>query len=158
MLKQPFLVGTAIIVLVLVLAAASPAAGAGTTQVGGVQTPVTSGPCYNPTEIASFTMNGSLEGCWYTDNLTCQAHTAGTVQCTGNEHFVGSIGRSSGTLYFSFQFSGKYGGPPTFPELHGRCHHPVIRGDGDFSGATGVLDFQDDVTTGCATYTGHITL
>jgi hypothetical protein len=155
MLKQTLI---ATVVAVLALTAASVAAGAGTTQVSGVQSPVIAGACFDPSELASYSMTGDLVGCWYTDNLTCRAHDAGTVQCTGNEHFVGSIGSRSGTLYFSFEFSGKYGDPPTYPELHGRCHHPVIGGDGDFTGATGVLEFKDDVTTGCATYTGHITL
>jgi hypothetical protein len=31
-------------------------------------------------------------------------------------------------------------------------------GDGDFSEATGVIHFKDDVTTGDADYTGHILL
>ena len=65
--------------------------------------------------------------------------------------------RPAGTIDFSYTFTAKY--DPTFTmELHGRCHHPVVGGTGDFAGVTGVLDFQDDPVTGCAYYRGHLDL
>jgi hypothetical protein len=45
-------------------------------------------------------------------------------------------------------------------ELHGRCQHPIVAGSGagGFEGATGRVDFKDEVTTGRYLYRGHITL
>jgi hypothetical protein len=137
-------------------AATARAAGMGTTHVSGIQTPVTSGPCWNADAVASFVMTGDLTGCWYTDQLACLAQPSGAVQCSGYEHFTGSIAERHGTLDFAFTFTGKYDFS-TGAEIHGRCHHPIIDAEGDFAGATGSLDFKDDVTTGCASYTGHIT-
>jgi hypothetical protein len=156
MLRRSIVPGLA--ALALALAGTAAAAGQGTMQVNGIQTSVGSGPCWDPGALASFTMDGDLSGCWYADDLTCQVHPSGTVQCTGHEHFVGSVGGKSGTLYFGIDFSGKYDGAPTYAEIHGRCHHPILGGDGELAGATGMLNFKDDVTTGLSPYTGHISL
>lgn len=143
---------------------------AATLQVSGVQTPVTSGPCFNPSlpPGSSTTMQGSLIGCWYIDTFDAkyQPHS-GTLQATGTEHFVGCLdadgdqacdaGDPQGTLSFSYIFTGKLD-PLTFAEIRGRCHHPIIAGTGDFAGATGVLDFKDDVTNVISPYRGHVTL
>ena len=45
-------------------------------------------------------------------------------------------------------------------EVKGRCQHPIITGSGTggFAGATGRLDFKDQVSTGRFFYRGHITL
>ena len=93
-----------------------------------------------------------------TDVLNCQAQGSGTVECSGREHFVGSLGGKSGTLYIAFEFSGKYELPIFYPEIRGRCNHRIVGGDGDFSEATGVIHFKDDVTTGDAYYTGRVLL
>jgi Protein of unknown function (DUF3224) len=147
---------TALAVLALASAGAATAAGQGTMQVSGIQTPVTAGPCWDVSALASYAMSGDLTGCWYVDQLACRAQPSGTVECSGYEHFVGSIGDRSGTLYFANDFTGKFD-LSTYAEIHGRCHHPILSGDGEFTGATGSLNFKDDVTTGCASYTGHIT-
>ena len=34
---------------------------------------------------------------------------------------------------------------PVTTELHGRCHHPIVGGDGVFAGARGELSFTDVV-------------
>jgi Protein of unknown function (DUF3224) len=146
---------TAFAVLALASAGGATAADQGTVQVSGIQSPVTAGPCWDASAVASFTMTGDLTGCWYLDAFTCRAQPSGTVECSGYEHFVGSIGDRSGTLYFANDFTGKFDFS-TFTEIHGRCHHPILSGDGGFTGATGSLDFKDDVTTGCASYRGHI--
>jgi hypothetical protein len=159
---------TLIISCIALLTAAS--AGAATSQVNGVQSAaVTSGPCFDPSAITSYTMAGGLVGCWYTDTLNVRGdgQPNGTVQATGTEHFVGCLdldgdgacGASdpSGTLTFSFQFSGKYD-PVTGAEIHGRCQHPVTSATGDFTGATGVITFKDDVANGTSLYEGHVAL
>ena len=43
-------------------------------------------------------------------------------------------------------------------EIHGRCHHPIVDGTGDFAGATGVLQFKDDVVNLKYDWRGHISL
>jgi hypothetical protein len=142
---------------------------AGTTQVSGNQTPVApNDPCIagDPNSLGTYTMDGSLIGCWYTDDFTFREQPSGNAEATGHEHFVGCLdlggdgsctGDPSGTLSFSFQFSGRYD-TVTFAEIRGRCHHPVVSGTGGFEGAGGELNFKDDVATGIASYTGNVRL
>jgi hypothetical protein len=155
----------------IALLAAAPASAA-TFQVSGVQSaPVSSGPCFDPNALTSLVMTGGLVGCWYTDTVV--THSAqpngtpsGTIQATGTEHFVGCLdldadgsctGDPSGSLAFTFQFSGKFD-PSTGAEIFGRCQHPIVSGTGDLADASGVITFQDDVTNGTSLYTGHVTL
>ena len=48
----------------------------------------------------------------------------------------------------------------TGSEVKGRCQHPIIKGSGSggFAGATGRVDFKDEVDTGEYFYRGHIAL
>lgn len=168
-------VGARLLALVAVSAAfafvvAAPAS-AGTMQVAGVQSaPVTSGPCFDSMAVnPSYTMVGGLVGCWYTDtfNQRGAGQPSGTIQATGTEHFVGCLdlngdgtcdpGEPSGTLMFTFQFTGKFA-PVTIAEIHGRCQHPIVSGTDGFAGASGVITFKDDVVTGTSNYKGHVTL
>ena len=156
----------AVALLVGLALVAGPAA-AGTAQVSGNQTPAApDDPCIagDPSSLATFTMDGSLIGCWYTDDLTFREQPSGTAQATGREHFVGCLdlgddgscsGDPSGTLSFSFQFSGRFDNV-TLAEIRGRCQHPVVSGAGGLDGAGGVINFKDDVSTGIASYTGNI--
>jgi hypothetical protein len=157
-----FLLATAAALVALVASAS----GAGTTQISGIQSvfspdpPVTSCPesTANP---PVYEMAGSLVGCWYTDTITqFRDHPSGTIQIAGTEHFVGCLNGDAakcGTLHTTFTFTTKFD-TTTGAEIHGRCHHPIVSGDGFFEGATGVLDFKDDVTNGTAPYRGHISL
>jgi hypothetical protein len=45
-------------------------------------------------------------------------------------------------------------------EVRGRCEHPIVAGSGTggFEGATGRIDFKDDVVAGEFLYRGHISL
>ena len=135
--------------------------GGGNVQVSGVQTPV------DPV-AGTYVMSGDLNGWWYTTSISAvRIHPAGTVQLTGTELFSGCIdsnadgacetGEPAGTLDLAFSFSGKYD-DLTEAEIHGRCHHEITGGTGDFSTATGMIDFKDDPATGCASYRGHIDL
>lgn len=163
------LVGLGAVIAGLALLGAATASAAN-LQVRGVQSPpLSSGPCFDPDAVASYTMAGGLIGCWYTDTLTTRGtgQPSGTIRATGTEHFVGCLdldrdracgaGDPSGTLGFSFKFSGKFG-PVTGAELHGRCQHPIISGSGDFEGASGVITFKDDVTNGTSVYRGQVKL
>ena len=138
-------------------AAGTAGAGGGNIQVSGLQTPVSEG---------TYLMSGDLVGWWYQTSISnVRFHPAGTVQLEGTELYVGCVdsdhdgtcetGEPAGTLDFAFSFSGKYD-TVTFAEIHGRCHHVITGGTGDFANATGQLDFKDDPVTGCADYRGHI--
>jgi hypothetical protein len=141
-------------------------ASAASVQVSGLQTPAGPGLCVDPGALASYTMQGSLLGCWYVDTFTPKSQpTSGTFQATGTERFAGCLdldgdqacsgGDPQGTLSFSFQFTGK-ADPVTGAAIHGRCQHPIIAGTGDFAGASGVITFKDDVTNGTSLYRGPI--
>jgi hypothetical protein len=160
--------------LVAVIAAfvlvAATAASAGTTQVSGVQSaPVSSGPCFDTKALASYAMEGSLVGCWQLDTFDVrgEGQPSGTVQATGQEHFVGCLdlngdhvcggGDPQGTLTFTYTFTGKFD-TVTAAEIHGRCHHVVVAGTGAFAGASGVISFHDDVATGTFPCRGHVAL
>jgi hypothetical protein len=110
----------------------------------------------------------ALIGLWYTQTFVVGVVTpSGVVTATGTEEFVGcldangdrSCGGSepSGTLELTYMYSGKFD-PVTFATQHGRCHHPITGGTGDFEGATGVLRFKEDPDAGCSYYAGHLTL
>jgi hypothetical protein len=164
-------------VVVLAAASALAATGAfaapGNTQVDGIQTTVTVGDFDDPTDDV-FWMDGNgggkpgLIGYWYTRSMTFGVFTpSGVITATGTEEFVGcldsngdgscGVSEPDGTLWMSFQASVKYD-PVTFVQLHGRCHHPITRGTGDFEGATGMVRFKDDPAAGCSYYSGHIAL
>jgi hypothetical protein len=132
-------------------------AGGGNIQLSGLQTPISAD---------SYVMSGDLVGLWYTTSFILDGfQPSGTLQGHGTELYVGCIdsdhdgfcepGEPDGTLDFAFNFSGKYD-TVTFAEIHGRCHHEITGGTGDFEHASGVLEFKDDPVTGCADYKGHI--
>ena len=79
---------------------------------------------------------------------------------TGEEVFVGTLNDGpEGTFATTYKFESKW--TPDFgSELRGRCQHPIAAGSGTggFDGATGRVDFKDEVTTGRYFYRGHITL
>jgi hypothetical protein len=149
-----------------------------TVRVSGIQAPPdqTAGapgdPCaaVDPeTGTAPFVSNvmaGSLVGCWYTDtfNVTLQKPN-GVVHAIGTEHFVGCLDAGgvghctaadpTGTLALTARFEFKF--DQANNEIWGRCQHPIVSGTGDFRGATGRINFKDNVTNGTSSYRGHIT-
>lgn len=115
---------------------------------------------------AVLTMSGSLVGCWYVVDFVDKFQDNGALQETGHELFVGCLDRGddgscsgdpSGTLSFSYVFTGKFD-PVTFEEIKGRCHHHVDDGTDGFAQASGVINFKDDVEAGIATYNGNLKL
>ena len=154
------------------LAATSALAAPGNTQVDGTQSVVTLGNEEDPTDDV-FWMEGNgsgpgLIGYWYTRSMTFGVFTpSGVLTATGTEEFRGCLDANGdglcgsdepdGTLWMTFQASLKYD-PVTFFQIHGRCHHPITYGTGDFEGATGVIRFKDDPATGCSYYSGHVAL
>jgi hypothetical protein len=66
-----------------------------------------------------------------------------------------------GVFETTYHFTSKWAGVPfESAQINGRCQHPIVGGSGtdDFSGATGRLDFKDDVAEGDFDWKGHIGL
>lgn len=159
-----------IVVVGLIVALAAPGSAA-TNQLSGVAVFDTTGVCPEPptgyedfTDLPPLVMTGSLDGCWYTKILTTKDNGApsGIYQERGEEVFVGSLnGGPEGTFAATFKFTSKWDPDvSTGSEVHGRCQHPIVAGSGTgrFAGATGRVDFKDEVTTGEFLYRGHISL
>ena len=149
------------------LIALSAPANAATNQISGVAVFDTTGECSPPpTGYEDFTqvMTGSLAGCWYTNIETKKDNGApsGVYIESGKEIFVGSLnGGPEGTFATTYKFESKWDPDVTTgSEVHGRCQHPIVAGSGTggFEGATGRVDFKDQVTTGEFFYRGHIEL
>ena len=147
-----FLLGAAVV-------SPSSAGGSGGTVVRGIQ--LAYGTCGDGTGYA---MTGALVGCWWID--TFDVHKPASTDkshymATGVEHFTGWIGSNYGTFTTTYRFTAKTDGPwPTSAEIHGRCHHPITGGEGDFAGITGELSFHDvvDVAPPYYPYRGSIRL
>lgn len=109
-------------------------------------------------------LSGDLEGCLYTDVRGSKFHGApsGIYIETGRELIVASLnGAAPATFQTTYRFESKWDpDAATGVEVHGRCQHPLAAGSGTgiFTGATGRLDFKDEVSTGLFFYRGHITL
>ena len=153
----------------LAMGLSAPAYAAGTTQISGEGAYDTTGDkCGSPPAgFADFTplfLTGDLEGCLYTNILTSTDHgvPSGIYIETGRELVVASLnGGPVGTFETTYRFESKWDPDvSTGVELKGRCQHPIVTGSGKggFAGATGRLDFKDEVSTGRFFYRGHIEL
>ena len=141
--------------MALAAALAPGAMASSATIVEGIQAPDAGNACTdNPDAVVTYTMSGSLVGCWYLDTAEYKNVSRTGVLVTGTEHFVGCLGATCGTLSTTFSFTAKYDGDT---EVHGRCYHPITGGTGGFAGASGSLTFKDE-PSGCATYHGVVRL
>jgi hypothetical protein len=143
--------------IAVAISAATPAvAGNGMTKVQGLQIPdsVASPTCTgDPGAVAAYLVSGTLEGCWYIDTIENEHLTpSGGYRASGTETFIGCLGGDCGSFFTTFTFTAKFVGDV---EVHGRCHHPIVGGTGDFAGATGVINMHDE-PNGCVRYKGHI--
>jgi hypothetical protein len=175
-MKRP--ITPAALITVLVCAGVALAHGS-SVRVSGIQAALdtTAGapgdPCaaVDPdTGVAPFQSNamaGSLIGCWYTDTFNPIVNTPSELVATGEEHFVGCLDLArtaacthhdpTGTLALTYKFEGRFN-PVTDNEIAGGCQHRIVFGTGGFAGATGRVEFKDNVTNGTSNYQGHITL
>jgi len=146
----------------------APANAAGNTQISGsaYYDDAAGTECGTPpvgfADFAALVLHGDLEGCLYTDSVTSKDSPSGVYQETGHELIVASLnGGPVGTFTTNYRFEGKYD-PDVFTgvEVKGRCQHPLVAGSGTggFAGATGRLDFKDDVENAIFYYRGHIEL
>jgi hypothetical protein len=80
----------------------------------------------------------------------------GCIDTNGNG--ACSAGDPTGTFHTTFTFTGKF--DQLGQEVHGRCHHPIVSGTGDFANASGVISFHDiiDGTVVTSSYSGPISL
>ncbi|HET7487384.1 MAG TPA: hypothetical protein VFJ85_05600 [Acidimicrobiales bacterium] len=152
--RRARLLAAAAAAAVLALPAAGAGADTGAVQVRGVQAPATGAEC-----AGGYVMTGTLTGCWYVDTaqIVRGSFTSSGFLATGTEHFDGCIFDDShcGTFHTTFSFTAKFDADGN--EIHGRCHHPVVGGDGVFAGATGQIEMHDE-PTGCAVYNGNLRL
>ncbi len=139
----------------VVALAATPVAAKGQTQVSGMLTPDTAGVCTEVAEsVGTYTVTGNLDGCWYITEWTIRNETpSGAIRATGHEVFSGCLdGTRCGHFFTDYTFTYKV---VDGVEVHGRCHHPIVKGDGGFAGVSGVLQMHD-LPNGCAIYKGHL--
>jgi len=103
-------------------------------------------------------LEGSLQGCWYTDVQAVRTTPSGVYLESGEELFVGRLdGGEPGSFTTVYKFEAKYA--PSGAELKGRCQHPLVAGSGTggFAGATGRVDFKDIIGDPVTyVYRGHI--
>jgi hypothetical protein len=107
-------------------------------------------------------MDGSLEGCWYTNILTQKTTQGGVYLESGEELFVGRLnGGPLGSFTTTYKFEAKLNSDNL--EIKGRCQHKIAADNrtGGFASASGRVDFKDilDGTTLIRyDYRGHISL
>jgi hypothetical protein len=139
---------------------------AGATQVSGLGSFDASDDCGAVAEGATFAikMDGDLEGCLYAYIDEYECSPSGTYREIGREYFVGLYKGEAGSFWTTYRFEGRYeecaaDGSYLGLEIFGRCHHPMVKGSGEgvFEGATGRLDFKDDIDAGNYPYRGHFT-
>jgi len=125
----------------LLLPGVATAAGIGATVVTGTQ--LAYGTCGANRD--GYQMTGDLVGCWWiTEFESTTDASKHNVRATGTELFIGSLGSLSGSFTTTFGYTAKMDGPwVSSAEIHGRCHHPVVAGTGDFAGISGELNFTD---------------
>lgn len=147
----------------IALAAPASAGGNGAIQLRGLGTPGDFEVCDDPEGAGSdfpIVLTGDLVGCLYQYWGEGEFRPSNTYYETGTELFVGCLadGETCGTFETTYVFTGKYGDSDFSNQKFGRCQHPIVSGTGDFTGATGRLDFKDDVEAGNFPLRGHISL
>jgi hypothetical protein len=138
---------------------------AGATQLDGIAYFDAVDECDSPSEGATYSlkMTGDLEGCFYTFVDEYECSPSGTYREIGREYFVGMYKGEWGSFWTTYRFEAKYegcneDGSYSGAEILGRCQHPIVDGSGEgvFEGATGRLDFKDDIEAANYPYRGHI--
>jgi hypothetical protein len=138
---------------------ALPAGAAGqAVVVSGVLSPPNGTECpLEAGDLGALVATGSLEGCWYlvTQVVDHANDNGGGFRAHGTERFAGCLGERCGNFFTTFTFTAKFAADGT--EIHGRCHHPVVAGDGGFAGITGNIEMHDE-PNGCVLYNGELRL
>jgi hypothetical protein len=176
-MKRLFIAGVVSLSAVAFVGAA-PASAQGSYVVRGVQIPAAGNVCaYDPLPPApagafATDLTGDLAGCWYiTAFNVVRSNPSGTGTATGTEEVHACIdlnhdgvcepGEPVGKFFTTFIFTGKFAdGFAGAMEIHGRCHHPIVGGTGEFANAKGEISFTDNtsVTPVTSPYHGPIQL
>jgi len=142
------------------LTVSSPASANGATQISGIGYFAEPGECTDAAGQGSdfaLRMTGDLQGCHYVFVESAECRPSGVYKERGTEIFVDGAG--NGSFSTTYSFSAKYEDCPNLGvEIVGRCQHPIVAGSGEgiFEGATGRLDFKDDIPDGNFPYRGHL--
>ncbi len=152
-------------VVAMLIVSASPAVANGNVQLEALGAPGDFTVCDDPEGAGSdfpILIEGDLDGCLYQFFGPGVWHPSNTYKETGTEVFVGCLadGVTCGTFTTTYLFTAKYADQEFNGQKWGRCQHPIIEGSGtgDFEGATGRLDFKDNVDAGNFDMRGHIKL
>ena len=145
--------------LATILVVPATAAGAIEPNVEGLATFVDE--CGGATSLITLELEGSFDGCLYTDEITqAKFRPDGVYIEHGFETIVGCLdtpaGQKCGTLQTSYEYVATFDAEGT--QLTGGCTHPIIGGSGDFAGASGIIVFRDDLAAGTADFRGVIEL
>lgn len=175
-MKQGMRKGGLVVALVaMIVGVLAGPAGAGpearNSQVRGVATFVATETCFG-LDLAPPQDGWGLDGCLSVLEISDDRMSPGGVyQEYGSERFDGSMVHSEGgvpdestrvwgTFDTEYLITSKWAGAPFASEqFHGRCQHPITSGTGAFEGATGRIDFKDNIVGGVAedfSYKGHI--
>ncbi len=151
------------LMLILGVAAIPASAGAnGATQLDGVARAVSE--CDGQThDFVLEIYEGNLIGCLINTSFEFVVTDGGMVIEQGTETFVGCLVEDGvevacGSFDLAYRFTAKFDADGN--QQNGRCQHPIVAGSGtgDFAGATGRLDFKDDLDAGLFYLRGHISL
>lgn len=121
--------------------------------------------CAGRTDVLALDMyQGNLIGCLITTSSDEPSITpSGVYLERGTEMFIGCLYEDGmeigcGSFETTYLFSAKF--PPDAEQQFGRCQHPIVAGTGTdvFEGATGRIDFKDDLDAGLFNFRGHISL
>ena len=138
--------------------------GAGATQISGIGYYANAGECDNVNPPADYVirMTGDLEGCHYVFVEDFECSPSGTYREEGREYFFGTYNGQPGTFWTTYKFEAKYEGcnegAPVGAEIFGRCQHPITAGSGTgvFAGASGQINFKDDIEAENFPYRGQL--
>lgn len=139
--------GFAILLVAVLTLFASSVSAKGSIAVSGSSRFPEAGECTTPPAgfetFVDFTMvlEGDLEGCWYTSIAHGHLQPNGRYVEVGREVFVGTIKGTAGSFSTVYVFTALYDADGN--EVSGGCVHPIVRGYGGLSSASGVITFRD---------------
>lgn len=116
--------------------------------------------CDGQSSLITIELTGSLEGCLYTTEITDYVILEdGTYEEYGFETVVACLnGEICGSFDTSYVFRATFS--DTGEQLTGGCKHPILAGTGTdaLAGATGIIEFRDNLVTGEVYYKGFVGL
>lgn len=112
--------------------------------------------CGGQTSAFTLVLEGELSGCLYTHGWVAKVRPDGTYIEEGTETIAACWGDLCGTLETTYRFVATFDGDGN--QTAGWCDHHIVSGTGDFAGAGGGIQFNDDLDAGVAYFHGVIEL